>query len=212
MINLISSEPTVYQGQFSSFTVTKEDRMGVIFYRLGLLIMAICISLATTFALKGIAINSLTPLFYIFTLALGLSLFQIHIYFTLLHNFLKISWLIGTTSAIYITVTHSTSLVEYLFQNPLYLFGVGFLFVSLTGIYFKEAFCFNRLETKFLTPLVPFLFLGHLSGLLSSPIEQILLILWGVLFILFVVRKVTQNVDQDLGDLSVFAYLKEQRT
>ncbi|HEY9707036.1 MAG TPA: DUF2301 domain-containing membrane protein, partial [Oculatellaceae cyanobacterium] len=77
---------------------------------------------------------------------------------------------------------------------------------------FKEAFCFNRFETKFLTPLLPILLLGHLAGVLPTSWEQVLLGLWAVLFAVFALRKAVQQIPADIGDKSVFAYLKEQRT
>jgi len=92
------------------------------------------------------------------------------------------------------------------------LFGVGFTFAALTGIYFKEAFCFNRIETKFLTPLVPVLLLGHLTGVIPAIGEQLLLGIWAILFVVFALRKVVQPIPPDIGDKSVFAYLKEKRT
>jgi uncharacterized integral membrane protein len=87
------------------------------------------------------------------------------------------------------------------------LLGVGFIFASLTGIYFKEAFCFNRLETKFLTPLVPTLLLGHLLGILPLNWEKGLLILWATLFVIFALRKLSQPLPNDIGDKSVFEHL-----
>jgi len=67
------------------------------------------------------------------------------------------------------------------------------------------------LETKLLTPLLPLLLLGHLVGWLSLPLEQSLLAFWAVLFLVFAVRKVIQPVPPDIGDKSVFAYLKQQQ-
>ncbi|MFS8118620.1 MAG: DUF2301 domain-containing membrane protein, partial [Microcoleus sp.] len=77
-------------------------------------------------------------------------------------------------------------------------------------IFFKEAFCFNRLETKFLTPGVPLLLFGHIFGFLSPENEQLLLGLWAILFIIFAVRKFFQAIPQDIGDKSVFEYLKQK--
>jgi uncharacterized integral membrane protein len=88
---------------------------------------------------------------------------------------------------------------------------VGFTFAALTGIFFKEAFCFNRFETKILTLLVPGLLLGHLMQLLSPTTEAILLAVWAGLFLVFAVRKAIQNIPPDIGDKSVFAYLKSQQ-
>jgi uncharacterized integral membrane protein len=206
-------EVTVYQGQFGSFSVTRDDRLGVILYRLGLSISAICLILGTVLVLWLDQASSyfLTPLFYGLIFGLGLSLFNIHIYLILLHRLLKVFWLIGTISALLLTFGQSEPLVLYVYEHPLFLLGIGFIFVALTGIYFKEAFCFNRLETKILTPLVPFLLLGHLTGLLSGAAEKVLLVFWSILFLIFVIRKARQPLDPDLGDLSVFAYLESQK-
>ena len=89
--------------------------------------------------------------------------------------------------------------------------GVGFIFAALTGIYFKEAFCFNRLETKILTLLVPSLLLGHLLGLLPLNVEKVLLGLWAVLFSIFALGKTLQAIPLDIGVKSVFEYLKQKQ-
>lgn len=179
----INQEVSVYQGQFGSFNVTGDDRLGVILYRLGLSITAICLISGTVLVLWLQASSALlTPLFYGLVFGLGLSLFNVHIYLILLHRLLKLFWLIGTIAALILTFGQSEPLVLYVYEHPLSLFGIGFIFVALTGIYFKEAFCFNRPETKLLTPLVPFLLLGHLIGLLSITTEKVLLVLWSLLF------------------------------
>ena len=98
------------------------------------------------------------------------------------------------------------------YNHPFALFWVGFTFAALTGIYFKEAVCFNRLETKFLTPVVPALLIGHLVGVLPIQWERVMLATWAVLFVVFALRKVVQPIPPDIGDKSVFAYLKEQQS
>jgi len=54
------------------------------------------------------------------------------------------------------------------------------------------------------------LILGHLVSLLPVAIEQSLLGTWAVLFIIFAIRKFGQEIPSDIGDKSVFAYLKSQ--
>jgi uncharacterized integral membrane protein len=207
--------PTIYQGQFGEYTIDKEDRLGVIIYRSGLAIAALTLAIASNIVISqnidNNALQIVTVLFGIFSLALGISLFTIHIYLAVLHRFLQALWAIGTLSAIALQFQTSEPLALYVYNHPLTLFGIGCTFAALTGIYFKEAFCFNRLETKFLTPLVPFLLLGHMGGFLSSSVEQVLLAIWTILFIIFAVRKVLQNLDPDIGDKSVFHYLKQQK-
>ena len=208
-------ESVVYQGQFGEFTITDSDRWGVIIYRAGL------ISAAVSFALGSIAIlyfgatptilSLLTPLYALFALGLGVSLLTIHIYLVPLHRTLQMFWLFGVFSSVVLATKSNQPLALFVYQNPLSIFGVGFLFAALTGIYFKEAFCFNRLETKVLTPLVPLLLLGHLTGILSGQLEQILLASWAILFVVFAARKAVQEIPPDIGDKSVFTYLKEHK-
>jgi uncharacterized integral membrane protein len=127
-------------------------------------------------------------------------------------DYCKPFWVIGAVSAAVLALQSSEPLALTVYNYPVTLFGIGFTFVSLTGIYFKEGFCFHRLETKILTPLVPILLLGHLAGVLPVSVEQKLLGVWAVLFIVFALRKTVQEIPDDIGDKSVFAYLKQQRS
>ena len=204
-----------YQGQFGEFTIDKSDRLGVIIYRTGLAIAALSFAIGSALVLLDLhpsIFPTLTPLFFCFCGALGVSLLTIHIYLAVLHRVLQIFWAIGAISAVAIAFTSSKPLAVTVYEHPITLLGVGFVFAALTGIYFKEAFCFNRFETKFLTPLAPTLLLGHLSGILPLQWEQIMLGMWAVLFVVFAIRKVVQPIPPDIGDKSVFVYLKTQKT
>ena len=204
---------TTYQGQFGEFTIAKSDRLGVIIYRGGLIVAAVSFAIAANLVVsQGIAATPwITPLFALFSLALGVSLFTIHIYMVALHRVLQAFWLIGSICAIVVAIQANEPLALYVYNHPLTLLGIGFTFAALTGIYFKEAFCFNRLETKVLTPVVPFLLLGHLTGLLPFGVEQVLLAIWTIGFTIFAGRKMVQEIDPDIGDKSVFEYLKQQK-
>lgn len=209
-----SSEAKVYQGQFGEFTITQSDRTGVIIYRASLIIAALSFAAATWLLMvqidNPITLNLVTLLYATFCLALGVSLFTIHIYMASLHRTLQIFWGIGVLTSIVLAIQSKQTLVLYIYEHPLTILGVGFLFAALTGIYFKEAFCFNRFETKILTPIVPLLLVGHLFNLIPTEIEQVLLVIWAVLFVVFAGRKILQEIPQDIGDKSVFEYLKNQ--
>jgi len=183
----------VYQGQYSTFSITEGDRLEVIIYRLGLWLAGLSFIAGSGLILwqgaTSTVINLLTPLFALFALGLGISLMTIHIYLKVLHRVIKIFWLIGVISAVIFAQQSSQPLALFVYEHPFSLLGIGFTFASLTGIFVKEAFCFNRLETKFLTFIVPFLLLGHLSGLLPINGEKILLIMWAIGFLIFIVRK-----------------------
>lgn len=210
------SPPEIYQGQFGEFTLTPWDLKSVWIYRTGLAIAAVSFALASGLVLwpgdDQPQLAALTPLFVLFTLALGVSLATIHIYLKLLHRVLQFFWFLGAVSALIFAFYSAEPLAIAVYDHPMLLLGVGFIFAALTGIFFKEGFCFNRLETKLLTPLVPTLLLGHLFGILPVMAEKILLGTWAFLFLVFSFRKLLQNIPDDIGDKSVFEYLKQPRS
>lgn len=208
-----SIEPVIYQGQFGEFTITDEDRRGVIVYRSGLMVSAVCFAVGATLALwrgDDPAIQSvLTPLYTGFAAGLAVSLLTIHIYMSALHRAIQIFWLIGAVASLAVAHLYPEPFALTVYQHPVTILGVGFLFAALTGIFFKEAFCFNRVETKLLTPTIPLLLLGHWLGFMPLVWEKTLLAAWAILFMVFALRKAFQNIPADIGDKSVFAYLKQ---
>lgn len=206
--------PQVYQGQFGEFTITAGDRQGVILYRASLLVAALCFGIGAGLVLwqgsQPALLWASTLLFGGFTLALAVSLLTIHIYMRPLHLALQVFWGIGTVAAIALSVAYSDPLTWTVYSRPLTILGIGFTFAALTGLFFKEAFCFNRLETKFLTFLVPTLLLGHLVGILPFVWERFLLGAWAALFLVFALRKCFQAIPDDIGDKSVFEYLRHR--
>ena len=215
MTQQTASELVVYQGQFGEFTVTEGDRTGVIIYRSGLMVAALSFAVGSAGVLlnDNLAVSqALTPLIVCFCLGLGVSLVTIHIYLAALHRVLQVFWAIGTLAALVLALSSSEPLAATVYNHPAALFGVGFMFAALTGIYFKEAFCFNRLETKLLTPLVPVLLLGHLVGVLPVQWERAMLAIWAIFFVVFALRKAVQSIPPDIGDKSVFDYLKQQQS
>jgi uncharacterized integral membrane protein len=211
----VETTSEVYQGQFGEFKITKDDRIGVVVYRSALAIASLCFSLGTILVLlqpnNPEILNWLTWLYIGFSVGLGVALWTIHIYLELLHRVLQIFWAIGAIASVGVALYFPEPLVIAIYDHQIALIGVGFSFAALTGIFFKETFCFNRFETKFLVPLLPLLILGHLVNILPLAIERELLAAWAVLFVIFAIRKVTQEIPPDIGDKSVFVYLKAQK-
>lgn len=204
-----------YEGQFGTFVITPDDRREVIIYRSGLAIAALSFALGvlllnlgngSSYLLWAISVCYLT-----LWVGLGISLWFIHIYLRSLHQALQVFWLIGGLGSLGITLMIPGPLALTVYEQPLAILGVGFTFAALTGIFFKEAFCFNRLETKLLVPLVPTLLLTHMVGAMPAQVGQGILIAWAILFIVFAIRKLIQPIPPDIGDKSVFDYLKQQR-
>ena len=203
-----------YQGQFGEFTITPSDRRGVVIYRAGLMLAAVCFAAGAALALwqgdDPTVQIALTLLYSGFSIGLGISLLMIHIYMVVIHRALQVFWLVGSLAAFGVAHFYPEPFAMTVYQHPTTILGVGFTFAALTGIFFKEAFCFNRLETKLLTPVLPLLLLGHWLGFLPLAIEKDLLAVLALLFLAFAVRKVIQPIPPDIGDKSVFEYLKQQ--
>lgn len=215
MFTFLEATPDIYQGHFGEFTVSKTDRIEVAIYRGALVFAALTFAIGTTVILalgsQSSVLSFLTGLFFCFTLALGVSLATIHIYMSALHRALQIFWAVGSLFAVYVAVTAPEPLAIAIYNHPLNLLGVGWIFVALTGIFFKEAFCFNHGETKLLTGIVPLLLLGHWLNWLPSTAEVILLLAWASLFLIFAFRKTIKPIPPDIGDKSVFEYLHRNR-
>lgn len=208
-------EPTddIYQGHFGPFSITKGDRLGVVIYRVGLGLAASCFAVGTFLLLvwgpePGV-LRSLTPLFGGFSLGLGVSLATIHIYMVVLHRALQLFWGVGCLGALWVVGQSTDPLAIATYNHSLNLVAIGWIFVALTGLCFKEAFCFNRFEAKFLTGLLPLLLLGHWLRLLPILVEQGLLGAVAALFLVFAGRKFWQAIPDDIGDKSVFVHLHQ---
>lgn len=204
-----------YEGQFGNFVITPDDRREVVIYRVGLGIAALSFALGVMLVVlanpTSTILWAISGLYGLMWLGLGISLWFIHIYLRPLHRALQAFWLIGGIASLVLTLAFPGSLALTVYQQPLSILGVGFTFAALTGIFFKEAFCFNRLETKFLTLLVPTFLLTYMVGALPLNLGLQLLDLWAVLFGIFALRKCVQPIPPDIGDKSVFEYLKQQR-
>ncbi|MFZ9737384.1 MAG: DUF2301 domain-containing membrane protein [Prochlorotrichaceae cyanobacterium] len=210
--SLLPGHEPVYEGQFGSFSITPSDRRGVWIYRLALNGAALSFAIGTAIVVLGgesfTNLQRLSGCYAVFWLCLGIALATIHIYLVVLHRVLQVFWLVGGLASLWISLSQPDPLGLYVYQHPTAILGVGFTFAALTGVFFKEGFCFDRWETKLLTPIVPGLLLGHLGGLLPAAVEQGGLILWAILFVSFGLNKFGQAVPGDIGDKSVFEYLK----
>jgi len=208
-------EPVVCQGEFGEFTINQSDRQGIIIYRVGLFISTLSFIIGSfLFLWQGATpfiLQILTPLLAIFSFGLAISLITIRIYFSFLHRLLQIFWLMGTVSMAVLIWQNPKPLALLIYDDSLALFATCFSFATLTGIYLKETFCYQQFETISLTILVPAIFVVHVNDLFSLSMERGLLIVWTILSLIFIVRKVVQPIAPDIGDKSIFAYLEQKR-
>ena len=200
-----------FDGMYGPFTITSKDREEVQRYRVCLLISGASLSaglLQWWLAGGEWAWLWLLPL----GVSLGLALQWIHIYLRPLHQALQLFWLIGCLGWLVLMLQASANeALDTLASQPLWLLAVGPMFAALTGIGFKEFFCFRRPEAIGLTLLLPVALLGRLLGLIGNGPCWFLVLFAGLLLVVLAVRKFGMEAAADVGDKSVFAYLDAQR-
>ena len=204
-----SSDPI--KGLYGDFIVTSEDKKEVLFYRFSILSCGLFFSLGLVqWFSKGS--SQVWICFAGLVISLGLGLKWIHIYLRPLHQALVLFWVIGCIG-LGIVAYHFglTNVIDGLQENPKWVFLVGPLFVSLTGVGFKEFFCFRRIEAIGITIFIPIAFIGHLTELTNEKFTFALLVLSALLLLILGIRKFDLPAEADVGDKSVFDFLESQR-
>ena len=199
------------RGVYGDFIITNKDKREVIFYRLSILFCGLFFSLGLT-----LWFTNGPRLIWIFLagllISLGLCLKWIHIYLRPLHQALIFFWGIGCIGIGIVSYHFGlTNLIYGLKENPKWILLVGPLFVSLTGVGFKEFFCFRRLEAIGITILIPIAFIGHLTELANEKFTFALLVISSLLLLILGIRKFNFPAEADIGDKSVFDFLENQR-
>lgn len=210
-----------FAGHFGQWYLTRADVSDVELYRGGMAVAAGAAAVAAAALALGYRGDAGHASLYDVLLLVGLggfgvALHKIHIDPASLHRLLKFAYVGGIAGALATTsIAHASggtvgalAVAETAARYPpSLLFGVGWIFVALTGVFFKEAFCFGRLEAVGLTLLTPLLFGGHCAGALPHGAEVALSVLLAAQFVWFAVSKQRQNVMDDLGDKSVFEHM-----
>ena len=210
--NKPSGEESQFNGIYGNYTITTKDKLEVKLYRLSLLICGISFVLGISHWIL-IGPNLAWIWLILMTISLGTSILWIHIYLRPLHNFLKILWGLGTVgiSTMALTVVVE-NIMNALSNNKIWLIIVGPIFASLTGLGFKEFFCFRRVEAIGFTILIPISLLGHLSGLINKELVILMLIISALMLMILALRKFGTAASDDIGDKSIFDYLERKET
>ena len=197
-----------YQGIYGEYSINNQDKYEVKRYRLSLLLTALAFFLCLS---QWIFINqtSIWIWMVLFIVGLGGSLKWIHIYMRSLHRLLILFWLLGTIGfCLIIFNLGSESFASILVNNPFWVFAIGPLFASFTGIGFKEFFCFRKPEAVGISLLLPISLVGYLDQLIKGPIVIALLYVTSILSIVLALRKFGTNPSLDIGDKSVFQQME----
>ena len=199
------------KGVYGDFIVTSNDKKEVLFYRLSIFFCGLFFTI-------GIAqwFTSGSEQIWIWligmSISMGLSLRWIHIYIRPLHQTLIIFWVIGCIGCLILSYNFGvTKLIYGLKENPKSILLIGPLFASLTGIGFKEFFCFRRIEAIGITIFIPIALIGYLTELANERFTFAMLVVSSLLLLLMGIRKFNLPAEADIGDKSVFDFLESQR-
>ncbi len=203
---------TELEGVYGPYQITLADRVEVQRYRISVLICSITFIIGL---LQWVLIGPTWAWLWLIpmTISLGLALKWIHIYLRPLHTTLWIFWSLGCLGLLGMALNVGTeNILSNLSSKPGWLFAIGPLFAALTGLGFKEFFCFRRVEAIGLTLLIPIALLSHLTGILEGATVLFLLAFSAFLLLILALRKFGMDAADDIGDKSVFDYLNNQRT
>ncbi len=201
-----------YEGIYGAYTINQNDKKEVKLYRISLLTCGSSFALGL---LEWIFIGPEWAWAWIIpmTISLGLALKWIHIYLRPLHKTLQILWIIGTIGTLLMgAYLGAPTILPTLSSEPKFIWLIGPLFAALTGLGFKEFFCFQRPEAISLTLLIPLALIGHLSQLLSRTSVMTMLLTSALMMTILALRKFGMDPAADVGDKSVFEYLESQQT
>lgn len=206
-----------FEGHYGQWNLTQGDVDGVTIYRSALAVCAGCVVFGVGTYLSGadFAPRIWDGLFFGASCSFGVALQTIHIYLKPMHNLIKGFWAVGLICSAVLASSPLLStggMVTEVLQRPELMLAIGWQFVSLTGLFFKEAVCFGRTEAVALGLLAPVLSGGHFLRVLPAQAEEAGALAFSVLFVLFSVRKFMQNPRDDLGDKSVFDHLEQGGT
>ncbi|ABX08173.1 DUF2301 domain-containing membrane protein [Prochlorococcus marinus] len=213
--SLVTSKTLIepeFEGFYGKYKITLVDQLEVKRYRISVLVCAISFCCGLT---QWLAIGPNLAWIWLITMtiSLGLALQWIHIYILFLHNALKIFWAVGSLGVLFLLFNIGPQeMLSSIASKPILELFIGPFFMALTGLGFKEFFCFRRPEAIGMTFFIPIALLGHLLGVLSLSSVMSLLFISAILLLIMAVRKFGVDAALDIGDKSVFEYLDNQKT
>jgi uncharacterized integral membrane protein len=192
-------------------TLTREDRITVVLYRVGIILSAIFIA-GLAFLLRAASSNSNTALIstsadilaYGLYTSVGISVLFIHLYVSHFKKYLKNLYFISLGCLVALLVIGKGSLSGALVHQPYSLLLLLPLSGCLGFVTAKEAFCFQLFEGYLLAMIMPLYLLLVSSSSLTGSGASYGMILIAVMLAIFTLRKVFMPIAYDIGDKSAY--------
>jgi uncharacterized integral membrane protein len=193
--------------------LTKEDKITVVLYRVGIFLSTVVISIAavvgamTVFGNYHPNVSSLTVgiLLLVLYFGTGLSVFFIHLYVGKFHRILKKIYYAAVLGLMVLFFIGKGNPGAPIFGAPPYgsLLLIP-LSLCLGFVAAKEAFCFRLIEGYILAALMPAFILFYSVGALNQRDAVFGLCLIAAMLVLFMVRKIFMPIHFDIGDKSAY--------
>ena len=187
--------------------LTKEDKITVVLYRIGIALSSIIISVLAFYALNASRYPGSAE-FSVLLLSLyasvGMSVFFIHLYISKFHRFLKKLYYVSLLALALLFFLGKGDVLGLLMERP---YGLLFL-IPLAGclgfITAKEAFCFKLIEGYLLALLMPLYLAATATGGMTAKGAAYGLVFIAAMLVFFTFRKVFMPLHFDIGDKSAY--------
>lgn len=191
--------------------LTKEDKVTVVIYRIGIALSAIIISLGAYMMLNSVKYQtdaSISLKFNILLISLyisvGLSVFFIHLYISKFKRTLKKLYYISVAALIILLIVGKGNLLGVVVNKPYGPLLLIPLSLCLGFIAAKEAFCFKLTEGYLLALIMPLYLLLFSVRMISFEGATYGLLLIAFVLLFFTFRKVFMPIHFDIGDKSAY--------
>ena len=205
--NVLEDQEQEFEGAYGKYKITVKDKIEVSRYRIAVLI---CGASFTSGILQWLTIGPKNAWIWLIAMiiSLGFALQLIHIYIKIIHQVLKAFWAIGSIVIVILLLqVQPSQLFASFAENKYHVLATGPFFAALTGLGFKEFFCFRQPEAIGVTLLLPISVLGFSVGIINSTVAMTLLSISSILLLTLGFRKFGMDPAADIGDKSVFDYL-----
>ena len=191
--------------------LTKEDKVTVVIYRVGIVLSAVIISLGAYIMLSSLKYQADVPISIKFNILLislyisvGLSVFFIHLYIGKFKKTLIKLYILSLVSLAVLLMAgkgDALSVVAHKNYGPLLLIPLSLCIGFITA---KEAFCFKLTEGYLLALIMPLYLLLFSVRMISFEGAAYGLLLIAFMLLFFTFRKVFMPIHYDIGDKSAY--------